>query len=554
MNRTRCRIYLMEAPSDRERSSSPSVLGRAVTPHRRRSRCGSILLMVLVAIILMTLTTSSYLLLMRNEHWAARTSGNHLQAEMLSQSGIEFLRVYLAQTPSAIEQQGGLFDNPDILQDVLVIEDTGANHRGRFTVVAPNMNEGYYHGLRYGLENESAKLNLNTLTVGEEAASVEPDALTPRDRLLLLPGMNEAVADAILDWIDEDDSPRTFGAESSYYQTLTPPYRPSNRPLQHLDELLMIQGVTPELLYGIDGNRNYLVDANEQPLGALQRLDNSNGQLNRGWLAYLTVHSLEKNLAPAGDAKIDLNAQDLQTLHRDLEQALGPAEANFIIAYRQFGSAPSGATGPTVDAATIAIDLKKEAKNPIDSLLSLIDIRVRVTHESPPSTEVIESPWKDNPSAYRQGFSDLLDWATVDSSQRIAGRININQASYLVLLTIPGMTENLASQILARRDRTADFPTGDQRHPTWLIAENLIPLAELKPMFPFVTTGGDVYRAQVVGFFDAGTVQDRVEVLLDRSGTQDDLGSTTRLLDWQSFRRQGPGFPLDLLRSDFKTR
>ena len=548
--------------------------------HRNPSlRCGSVLLMVLVAIVLMTLTTSTYLLLMRNEHLAARYSGNHLQTERLVQSGVEYLRVLLTQTPAEIEQQGGLLNNPDFFQDVLVIDDELSNRRGRFTIVAPDMSQGYYLNLRYGLENESAKLNLNSLVQdnadNEKPSSPGGETVSPRDRLLVIPGMNESTADAILDWLDKDDSPGTNGAESDYYLSLTPPYQPRNGPISHLDELLMIQGVTPELLYGVDANRNYLVDANELPSGALEQLDNSNGELNRGWSAYLTVHSLEKNVQAEGEPKIDLNSESLQTLHTELQTAVGAAEANFIIAYRQYGpeggggssdsgssesgngdsgSSESGSSGigssgsggstsgEGINAASWQPDFEKEAETPIASLLDLINAKVRIEGEKNAPAQVIESPWKDDPSAYRQGFSDLLDVATVDPGERVAGRININLASRPVLLTLPGMTETLADQILSRRDPAVDLSSGDQRHAIWILAEGLITLEELKPMMAYLTTGGDVYSGQVIGYFDSGTARARAEVLLDRSDTLNSSGKPTRILSWHNLSPLGPGF------------
>ena len=522
--------------------------------HHRR---GSILLMVLVAIILMTLTTSTYMLLMRNEHRAARHSGNHLQTERFAQSGIEYLRVFLAQTTAEIEQQGGLINNPETFQEVLVLDDELASYRGRFTIVAPDMSQGYYQNLRYGLENESAKLNLNSLLSDEDSPSAKDDGPTPSDRLMLIPGMNEAVAEAILDWLDQDDSPRTQGAEADYYQSLTPAYLPRNGPLSQLDELLMIQGVTPELLYGVDVNRNYLVDADELPRGALEQLDNTNGQLNRGWSAYLTVHSLERNVTPLGEKKMDLNAEDLQTLHGELQTALGVAEANYIIVYRQYGAAgetasgnavgPEGAEGEGVDLEEVVLDFEKAGETSIESLLDLVESRVSIEGEGGKPGQLVESPWKDDSSTYRQGFSDLLDLATVDSGERTAGRVNINQASLPVLLTIPGMTETLADQLLSRRELAVDMVGGDQRHPIWLIAEGLMTLEELKPMFPYLTTGGDVYSGQIVGFFEAGTALARVEVLLDRSGTQSGSGTPARLLVWRDLSKLGPGFSLSVL-------
>ena len=125
-------------------------------------------------------------------------------------------------------------------------------------------------------ENESAKLNLNTLAEDDDL-----ETNSSRERLLLIPSMTQEIADSILDWLDEDNTPREFGAEETYYQALIPPYTPRNGPLNSLDELLMVAGVTPELLYGLDSNRNYLTDLYEQPQVQQGEPDNSLGQLNR---------------------------------------------------------------------------------------------------------------------------------------------------------------------------------------------------------------------------------------------------------------------------------
>ena len=58
------------------------------------------------------------------------------------------------------------------------------------------------------------------------------------------------VVDGILDWRDADDDHRLHGAESDYYLSLPKPYAAKNAPLDSLEELLMIKGITPELYYG----------------------------------------------------------------------------------------------------------------------------------------------------------------------------------------------------------------------------------------------------------------------------------------------------------------
>ena len=78
-----------------------------------------------------------------------------------------------------------------------------------------------------------------------------------------LPGMTEALADALLDWVDTDESPRGFGAEAEYYETLSPPYAPRNGLPECLDELLLVRDVTRQLLYGGDDNRNDQLEPEE---------------------------------------------------------------------------------------------------------------------------------------------------------------------------------------------------------------------------------------------------------------------------------------------------
>jgi len=261
------------------------------TPNLRRTSLsrGSVLLLVLVAVAVMALCTASFLLSMENEHRATRFSGRQQQVRYLADSGAAYLLAFLGQSYDDIDRQGGLYDNPSAMQSLLVAENTSAFNQGRFTVLAPMIEQGLYSMARYGLENESAKLNLNSILAGDS-----PEKPTARDRLLELPGMQPPVADAILDWLDADKLPRDFGVEETYYLSLNPPYEPRNGAIVSLDELLLVRGVTPELLYGSDINRNYLVDDNEQARGNAAQADHLAGELDRGWAAYLTIHSLQE--------------------------------------------------------------------------------------------------------------------------------------------------------------------------------------------------------------------------------------------------------------------
>ncbi|MCD6327595.1 general secretion pathway protein GspK [bacterium] len=85
--------------------------------------------------------------------------------------------------------------------------------------------------------------------------------------LLVNSGVDEMTADTILDslkdWRDADDTRRLNGAEDEYYQAnyeehgMPEPYLAKNDQLDSVRELLLINGVTPEILFGSGNIENY---------------------------------------------------------------------------------------------------------------------------------------------------------------------------------------------------------------------------------------------------------------------------------------------------------
>jgi general secretion pathway protein K len=57
----------------------------------------------------------------------------------------------------------------------------------------------------------------------------------------------QAFADALQDWRDADEDTRPLGAEAADYARAGSPFRPPNRPLQRLDEVLRIKGFSDAL-------------------------------------------------------------------------------------------------------------------------------------------------------------------------------------------------------------------------------------------------------------------------------------------------------------------
>jgi general secretion pathway protein K len=81
------------------------------------------------------------------------------------------------------------------------------------------------------------------------------------ERLLMLLGHPAEWMEALMDWMDADDRVRGRGAEREFYLSLKKPYPAKNGPLDSVEELLLVKGVDPSILYGkegLEGVRNYL--------------------------------------------------------------------------------------------------------------------------------------------------------------------------------------------------------------------------------------------------------------------------------------------------------
>jgi general secretion pathway protein K len=96
------------------------------------------------------------------------------------------------------------------------------------------------------IEDEERKINLNKLVLPNGNAP-DDQRLAVFRRLLDILGIDGSVAEAVVDWLDNDDTPRVGGAETPYYQGLPYPYRAKNDLFDTLDELRLVRGVTPEV-------------------------------------------------------------------------------------------------------------------------------------------------------------------------------------------------------------------------------------------------------------------------------------------------------------------
>jgi DNA uptake protein ComE-like DNA-binding protein len=485
-------------------------------PANRNKRRGTVLILVLVVIAMLTLAGLAFSQWMLTERRAAQVSGWQVQARALAESGVELTRQFVGRQTSLQDEAGGWYDNAGRFREVLVLDGEQPQDRGRFTILAPRIEDRAATGVRYGLEDESTRIDLWTLLDADQ----EPGGA--RKRLLALPGMTLSIADAILDWLDTDDELREFGAEVAYYSSLSPGYAPRNGTPATIEELLLVRGVTRQLLYGVGLGPEGQVKAGQPGSETQSTMDNSDGSMTRGWAAYFTLHGAESNLRPDGTPKIDLNQDDLQVLYEELDKAVGKQWATFIVAYRQYG--PSNQRGgpqprgdpPTAAAGAAKPDLTKEASFTLTSILDLVGSPTRVKFEGAKSEVSLPSPFPDEPAAMEVYLPKLLGNTSVSSAPTIEGRININQAPRAVLMSIPGMNTEIVDQIIAKRVPDSSKAAPGRRYETWLYTEGIVKdLSAMKALMPFVTSGGGVYRARSIGYFDSGGPAIELEAVID---------------------------------------
>ena len=635
----------------------PKMKFEDLTPAPRR---GSVLLVVLVVIALLALGAYSFSELMVSESHATGVFGREAQARACADSGIELAAAVLGR-PTDDGSFENVFHDPQHYGGVTLRESNGPRGRARFSLVAPNEGDPSGTTLRFGLIDESAKLNLNALVAGEKkpqssgssaattgtgssgssgtnstgsstsaggstatgssttGASTSGASTTgsstsssgstgstsgstvsasdPASRLLMIPGMTNELADAILDFIDDDETPRSYGCESEYYGGLQPAYSSKNSPLESLDELLLVRGVTPEYLYGEDFNRNGLLDPNENDGDASWPPDNADGALQLGWSAYLSVYGREINTRWDGSARININDNNLADLYDKLEQEFDATVAQFVVAFRATGqtqgsngtqaggsgtpagggqtsgsgaSASGGGNTSTANlnqqysqlqqvATTLGgaigggsgtvtrggIDLSKGSGKQLQSLYELVGATAQATVNGQATT--LQSPWASDGNSMVGYLPSLFDTLTVNTDPFIEGRLNVNEARYETLLSVPGMTESLAQSILAKRQGSDGSPlvdtTGARATAGWLVIENLVDLPTMQQLDKFVTARGGIYRVNSVGYFDEAGPFMRLEAVIDTTQSK----KPPVILFFKDLTELGRGYPQQLL-------
>ena len=534
----------------------------------RSSRRGVMLLIVTLVLTALTLSGAALLTLMKTEKEATSTRGRKELVHGVARSAVVYLIGCVEQSQEEREKNGGLYDNgPYFCAKPLLTEEEGGEDTSRFTILSPKLEDSRIEGIRYGLVDESTRLNLQAVLNWDKES---PGA--GRAALMKLPGMTATAADSILDWIDPDEQARRNGAEARYYSIAKLPYSPRNATPVFLEELLLARGVTRAQLYGSDENFTYNAEKtgveqeNSALGGALVGAPAQNARATRSadtipWTALITVFSAEKDVDPKGAARVDLNVDNLSFLYQELESRVGADLAKFIVLYRQYGpenepvensaSAPranrrasgyatggnransggpgrrsgyisgaanantnaNAASNPNVANGNLSqarLDYDVAATTTLKTPLDIVGARVVVNNVAYPSP-IQDS--RDNANVTK--LLTLLDYASTNDSTTIIGRVNVNAAPRAVLSALPGITTSDVQRIIDDRPDPSKPIPADYRHAVWLYTKGIVDLPQMKNLYDKTTARGDVYRGQIVGFLDNSNEIERAEVVVD---------------------------------------
>ena len=207
--------------------SGPGGVLEPETRHREPSaEAGVVLIVVLWVILLLSLLIGGFAFTMHVETELTSFHRKQLKAEMIARSGVEVAQRILARQASSAT--AGNFDARN--QDWVTNQTFLVNR---------TIGDGV---LNVTMTDEESKFPINRATPEQIRRLLDLLGVDPVD--------GDVIADSIADWIDPDDLHLLNGAESDYYLSLSPPYRAKNAPLDRVEELLLVRGVTRELMYG----------------------------------------------------------------------------------------------------------------------------------------------------------------------------------------------------------------------------------------------------------------------------------------------------------------
>lgn len=161
------------------------------------------------------------------------------------------------------------------------------------------------------------------------------------------------------------------------------------------------------------------------------------------------------------------------------------------------------------------MDLSQPAQGKLSQILELVGASFTTDVNGEPTTFM--SPFLEDPGVMQAYMPVIMDKLTTVEAKSLPGRININEAPREVLAGIPGFTQELVDSLMKARAEQTE--SNNRKFETWPLVESYIPLQQMKLVAPLLTGGGDVYSAQVIGYYENGSSFARLETIIDASAS-----------------------------------
>jgi general secretion pathway protein K len=207
----------------------------------KKAKAGAALLVALWVLVILSLIVGSFAFEVQLEGMLVSYKRKKFRAEMMAYSGIEYARAILDKSAKAkeLEIEDMEEDKDGFMQSALYIQ------RGLSTSSTIELGDGSF---TVTIASAEAGRNVNLLTRDEWLDILEMANVPSTDW--------DTMIDCLEDWIDPGDLHGLNGAESDdpFYQDLGYPVK--NGPLDSVEELLMVKGWGPDILYGKDADED----------------------------------------------------------------------------------------------------------------------------------------------------------------------------------------------------------------------------------------------------------------------------------------------------------
>lgn len=319
-------------------------------------------------------------------------------------------------------------------------------------------------------------------------------ALMSPQALMLMPYMTQDVADAILDWMDDDDDVRAQGAEIGQYQGVRYPYEPRNAPPRSMAELELIHGVEPWFVRGEDWNLNNLLDPSEDDGGATWPDDNRDRRLDAQWSAILTTASTDDVLAASGEERLVLS----EASEADIAKRLN------------IDSTQAAAVKTLVSDGLTISDLIRQ------DLQAMMDVRQQQQQQQRQGRGAAPQRRTRYRALTREQMASLLAETVASAPDPAAprpGKLNINTCPESMLEYIPGLNSTVADSIIAERAARSKGLSSLMD----LLDVPGMSRQRLAAVYPFITVRSNVYVVTSKGTDPRTGIEYEVVATVDRS-------------------------------------